>query len=300
VRGATDTQVPPQPILPTVRDYYPFGLDALAGADAERMRFAGHERDTRATLSQTDDLDYMHARYYSPVVGRFLSVDPSRSFTIFGPQSFNLYTYVGNNPVGYVDPLGLRPEVIDGKVASDVVVVSDASQEDTAAEADRRRESAKRAEAELGRMRLRSGPSSTESSFGQQLFGAFTNNRLPTIVRGLADSNWMDPFGRHVLYDVADLLPTDLPGFGLLALTFTPGGAASRVGLTGRRLFAAAAADGLTAQEFIALYRRGSIHGEFPGQYLRASLAEIAAASRAGKAEARKAMKLLNDSRFAK
>ena len=108
VRGASDTQVPPQPILSTVRDYYPFGLDALAGTDAERMRFAGHERDTRGTLSQTDDLDYMHARYYSPVVGRFLSIDPGRDWNAREPQSWNLFSYARNNPLKYVDPDG-RP-----------------------------------------------------------------------------------------------------------------------------------------------------------------------------------------------
>jgi RHS repeat-associated protein len=113
VRGATDTQVPPQPILPTVRDYYPFGLDALAGTDAERMRFAGHERDTRATLSQTDDLDYMHARYYSPVVGRFLSIDPGRDWNAREPQSWNLFSYARNNPVRFTDPDG-RLAVLEG------------------------------------------------------------------------------------------------------------------------------------------------------------------------------------------
>jgi RHS repeat-associated protein len=208
--------VPPQAILSTVRDYYPFGLDALAATDPERMRFAGHERETRATLSQTDDLDYMLARYYSPVVGRFLSVDPSRSFTIFGPQSFNLYTYVGNNPVGYVDPLGLRPEVADGIVISEVVVVGDTSQEDTAAEADRRRESAKRAEAELRRMRLRAGDTPSRAT------GEYSTYDLESLVvnswRGIAafeDEVFLfgtiRPFERLGLYD-SGAIGTDWSG----------------------------------------------------------------------------------------
>lgn len=87
------------------RDFYAFGLEATAATDPERMRFAGHQRDTYGTAGQTDDLDYMHARYYSPVVGRFLSLDPVRG-SASQPQSWNLYAYARNNPVNRVDPDG--------------------------------------------------------------------------------------------------------------------------------------------------------------------------------------------------
>jgi len=40
------------------------------------MRFTMHERDLGDLASLTDDLDYMHARYYGPMTGRFLSIDP--------------------------------------------------------------------------------------------------------------------------------------------------------------------------------------------------------------------------------
>ncbi len=47
----------------------------------------------------------MNGRVYDPRLGRFLSPDP-----IVGDptssQSWNLYSYVGNNPL-YVDPTGL-------------------------------------------------------------------------------------------------------------------------------------------------------------------------------------------------
>ncbi|HQN10444.1 MAG TPA: RHS repeat-associated core domain-containing protein, partial [Thermoanaerobaculia bacterium] len=52
------------------------------------------------------DLDYMHARYYSPVVGRFLSIDPGRDWNAREPQSWNLFSYARNNPLRYVDPDG--------------------------------------------------------------------------------------------------------------------------------------------------------------------------------------------------
>jgi hypothetical protein len=49
----------------------------------------------------------MSARYYGANLGRFLSVDPSRkSAWRTDPQSWNRYLYVGNNPLGYLDPNG--------------------------------------------------------------------------------------------------------------------------------------------------------------------------------------------------
>ncbi len=44
-------------------------------------------------------LIYMRARYYDPVLGRFISEDPAR-------DGGNWFAYAGNNPVGMVDPDG--------------------------------------------------------------------------------------------------------------------------------------------------------------------------------------------------
>jgi RHS repeat-associated protein len=48
------------------------------------------------------------ARYYDPSTGRFLSEDPIG----FNGGDFNLYRYVGNNPVLSGDPSGKNPGAI--------------------------------------------------------------------------------------------------------------------------------------------------------------------------------------------
>ena len=52
-------------------------------------------------------LVYLHARFYAPFAGRFVSADtivPKAA----DPQAWNRYSYTRNNPVGYIDPSGHR------------------------------------------------------------------------------------------------------------------------------------------------------------------------------------------------
>jgi len=62
----------------------------------------------------TTGLIYLRARSYDPATAQFLSVDPIVGFTL---QSYN---YTQDNPLNYVDPLGLIPSLSDvtGAVAS--------------------------------------------------------------------------------------------------------------------------------------------------------------------------------------
>jgi RHS repeat-associated protein len=65
-------------------------------------RYTGKERDAESGL------DYFGARYMSSSMGRFMSPDPLvfQATMLYDPQSFNLYSYVRNNPLLLTDPTG--------------------------------------------------------------------------------------------------------------------------------------------------------------------------------------------------
>jgi len=98
-------------------DYLPFGEEIGAGiglrttgqgfgaTDTNRQRYGLTERDA------TTGLDHTLWRKHENLSGRWTSPDPLRG-TIGAPQSFNAYTYAGNDPVNFIDPMGLDPQGI--------------------------------------------------------------------------------------------------------------------------------------------------------------------------------------------
>ncbi|HJQ39290.1 MAG TPA: RHS repeat-associated core domain-containing protein [Thermoanaerobaculia bacterium] len=90
------------------RKYLPFGQQIAETATQSRMQFAGHERDSDQVDGGYADVDYMHARHYSPALSRFLSLDPVGG-SPESPQSWNRYAYARNNPMSLIDPTGRRP-----------------------------------------------------------------------------------------------------------------------------------------------------------------------------------------------
>jgi RHS repeat-associated protein len=86
----------------------PSGIDGRSGCytsatypaapDIESQKFTGKERDAETGL------DYFGARYFSAMQGRFTGADgPLIDQHTGNPQSWNLYAYVRDNPLGGVD-----------------------------------------------------------------------------------------------------------------------------------------------------------------------------------------------------
>ncbi|NOZ12374.1 MAG: hypothetical protein GXO69_01855, partial [Acidobacteria bacterium] len=85
----------------STHDYLAYGEELTDPEfQTNRMKFTGHERDPETGL------DYMLARYYTSGSGRFLQVDPGYDYDQTDPMSFNLYSYVRENPVRFLDPSG--------------------------------------------------------------------------------------------------------------------------------------------------------------------------------------------------
>lgn len=100
-------------------DYDPFGSEDVNHSE-------GYDnRTTQILMNEVEEFDnpfrycgeyydeetgniYLRARYYDPEVGRFTQED-----TYLG-DGYNLYTYVHNNPIKYLDPSGHKAEVSNG------------------------------------------------------------------------------------------------------------------------------------------------------------------------------------------
>jgi RHS repeat-associated protein len=112
--GSTRMVTDANGLVGTRYDFLPFGEEVPAGTggrtqsmgyngweDNSNPKFAGQMRDPESAR------DLMGLRYYSPQEGRFVSVDPGNAGADGrDPQTWNGYSYVGNNPVNITDPSG--------------------------------------------------------------------------------------------------------------------------------------------------------------------------------------------------
>jgi RHS repeat-associated protein len=82
--------------------YDAFGSITPSTSFRNSFTYTGREYDEETGLY------FYRARYYDPRLGRFLNVDPIG----FEGGDTNLYAYVWNNPVNWIDPWGLFPSVL--------------------------------------------------------------------------------------------------------------------------------------------------------------------------------------------
>lgn len=89
-------------------NYRPYGekLNNQSANIENKLWFTGKPYDNNTGLS------YMGARYYDPLLGRFMGVDPV-GFNEDNIHSFNRYAYANNNPYRFIDP--------DGRDSVDVI-----------------------------------------------------------------------------------------------------------------------------------------------------------------------------------
>ena len=81
--------------------YYPWGTERYtSGTTPTTYHFTGQR------LESSIGLYYYGARWYDPAAGRFVHAD---TIVPVGVQGLDRYSYVQNNPIKYIDPLGNKP-----------------------------------------------------------------------------------------------------------------------------------------------------------------------------------------------
>jgi RHS repeat-associated protein len=93
-------------------NYDSFGNITPSGGINQPYTYTAREYDNETGLY------YYRARYYDPKAGRFITRDPIS----FAGGDGNLYGYVENNPINFVDPFGL---INLGKTATGFLSMTD-------------------------------------------------------------------------------------------------------------------------------------------------------------------------------
>jgi RHS repeat-associated protein len=90
--------------------YAPFGEGYAGGQAWVQFTSAGFSWTLFDSENQTGSLQDFMFRRYNPTQGRWISPDPAGLAAVnpTNPQTWNRYAYVANNPLSYVDPLGLQ------------------------------------------------------------------------------------------------------------------------------------------------------------------------------------------------
>jgi RHS repeat-associated protein len=115
VLGSVIAQTNDQQGIQNFYAYTPYGeVQPLGPDDNNPIQYTAREND------QTG-LYYYRARYYDPVLKRFISEDP-----IGLGGGLNPYAYVGGNPISYTDPTGENPLAVAAGIGAVVGGISGA------------------------------------------------------------------------------------------------------------------------------------------------------------------------------
>ena len=260
----------------------------LAGycADGPRMMFTGQQRDAETGL------DYFGARYMASAQGRFTSLDaPLLDQQPGDPQSWNLYSYVRNNPLIFTDPTGNDCVYVTSGGNGIDSINNQSTLKDCGKTGgywvDGTVTNARFAYGSLILTGTTNGQDRTSASFGlgpdPGLMALQRGTQLAEPGVNLAGEG-LKLFGYAVNAPAMALIECAAKGKDCspasTAMAMIPGGAGEA-----------------TAAQIIARSRAGSVLREFPGQYLNSTLKEIQRDAKQGVAAARKALKLLKDTR---
>ncbi|MDR3390939.1 MAG: RHS repeat-associated core domain-containing protein [Sulfuriferula sp.] len=104
--GSTIALTDTSGVIQTQYSYEPYGNATVMGASSDNAyQYTGRENDNTG-------LYYYRARYYHPVLQRFISEDPIG----LAGGDVDFYTYVGGNPLTRIDPLGLWSVTFGGYI----------------------------------------------------------------------------------------------------------------------------------------------------------------------------------------
>ena len=108
--GSSVMELDQDAVMISQEGYYPFGETAWMAPNSETtyrfIRYSGKEMDVSG-------LYYYGARYYAPWLQRWISTDAEQA------DGLNLYAFVGNNPIRFIDP--------DGNTRAESVIMLDSA-----------------------------------------------------------------------------------------------------------------------------------------------------------------------------
>ncbi len=106
--GSPRVVVGPSGTVEARQKFLPFGeFLEQSGTFKTAKGYTNHEQ------TDSSGLIYMQARFYHPGFGRFTAPDPARDQHFDNTQSWNIYSYVRNNPIMSTDPTGMLADQLN-------------------------------------------------------------------------------------------------------------------------------------------------------------------------------------------